>query len=526
MADKIKTVVVLVQENRSFDHMLGWMKSLNPEIDGVTGAEFNRATAGDETSPAVHFGDGSVYVDPDPGHSFQAIYEQVYGDAYTWGVTSPATKPGVPVPPMSGFVQEAEKERAGMSRTVMNGFRPDAVPVYRELVKEFAVCDRWFASVPSSTQPNRMFVHSATSHGLVSNDGKQLRAGLPQRTIFDALHDAGHSFGVYYQFPPSVLFYRNMRQLKYLGNYHPYDVAFKRDCREGKLPNYVVIEQRYFDLKLLPGNDDHPSHDVAQGQRLVKEVYEALRSGPQWHETLLVVTYDEHGGFFDHVPTPVTGVPSPDGIVSAAPVLFGFDRLGVRVPTLLVSPWVEPGTVVHAPDGPEPTSQYEHSSIPATVKKIFGLKEFLTRRDAWAGTFDTVLTRATPRADCPAKLPEPVRLREAEAEEHREISEFQAELVQLGAALNGDHDKEGYDPEGLVQGMTVAAAAAYCGDAFDLFREECHRCRDSGMDGSHVPMVQPAPAPAPAPVDPPEPAPARPSALSKLCGCLPCFNAS
>jgi hypothetical protein len=92
------------------------------------------------------------------------------------------------------------------------------------------------------------------------------------------------------------------------------------------------VEQRYFDLKILPGNDDHPSHDVAEGQRFVKEVYEALRSGPQWEETLLVVTYDEHGGFYDHVPTPAGAgvVPSPDGIVSAAPFFFGFDRLGAR----------------------------------------------------------------------------------------------------------------------------------------------------------------------------------------------------
>ncbi|XP_062198066.1 non-specific phospholipase C4-like [Phragmites australis] len=514
MADKIKTVVVLIQENRSFDHMLGWMKSLNPEINGVTGAELNHAVAGDASSPAVHFGDGSEYVDPDPGHSFQAIYEQVYGDPYTWGNTAPATKPGVVVPPMSGFAQQAEKEKAGMSRTVMNGFRPDAVPVYRELVREFAVCDRWFASVPSSTQPSRMFVHSATSHGLVSNDKKMLRDGLPQRTIFDALHDAGRSFGVYYQFPPSVLFYRNMRQLKYFGKFHPYDIDFKRHCKEGKLPNYVVIEQRYLDLKLLPGNDDHPSHDVAEGQRLVKEVYEALRSGPQWHETLLVITYDEHGGFFDHVPTPIAGVPSPDGIVSAAPVSFNFDRLGVRVPALFISPWIDPGTVVHRPSGPEPTSQYEHSSIPATVKKIFNLKEFLTKRDAWAGTFDSVLTRATPRTDCPEKLPEPVRLRSAEAEEHREISEFQAELVQLGAALNGDHATDAYETDKLIEGMTVAAAAEYCRAAFGRFQQECQRCQECGMDGSHIPTVKPAPGSAQAS-----------SSASNLCGCFPCFKA-
>jgi phospholipase C len=317
-----------------------------------------------------------------------------------------------------------------------------------------------------------------------------------------------------YLFDNIICICRNMRQLKYINKFHPYNVTFKRHCKEGKLPNYVVIEQRYLNLKLFPGNDDHPSHDVANGQRLVKEVYEALRSSPQWHETLLVITYDEHGGFFDHVPTPVEGVPSPDGIVSEPAIGFTFDRLGVRVPALFVSPWIEPGTVIHRPSGPEPTSQYEHSSIPATVKKIFGLKEFLTKRDAWAGTFESVLTRATPRTDCPEQLPEPVRLRSAEeAEDHgREISEFQAELVELAAALKGDHATEAYDTGELVKGMTVAEAADYCHGAFAKFREECQRCHECGMDGCHVPTVQPV-------------VPTTPSASKLMCSCLPCFNA-
>lgn len=207
-AGKIKTVVVLVQENRSFDHMLGWMKSLNPDIDGVTGDETNRVVVADPSSKALRFGDRSEYVDPDPGHSMQAIYEQVYGTPFVDAQTTPITPPGVASPPMSGFAQQAEKEKAGMAETVMNGFRPEAVPVYRELAREFAVCDRWFASNPASTQPNRLFVHSATSHGLVSNDTKALVAGLPQKTIFDSLHDEGYSFGIYYQYPPSTLFYR------------------------------------------------------------------------------------------------------------------------------------------------------------------------------------------------------------------------------------------------------------------------------------------------------------------------------
>ncbi|GJN22629.1 hypothetical protein PR202_gb10214 [Eleusine coracana subsp. coracana] len=517
MAGKIKTVVVLVQENRSFDHMLGWMKkSVNPEIDGVTGAETNLIDASDPSSRAVRFSDGAEYVDPDPGHSMQAIYEQVYGTPFVDATSTPITPAGVTAPPMSGFAQQAEKEMAGMSATVMTGFRPDAVPVHREIVREFAVCDRWFASNPASTQPNRLFVHSATSHGLVSNDTKKLVAGLPQRTIFDSLYDQGYSFGIYYQYPPSTLLYRNLRQLKYFGSFHQFDLSFKRHCREGKLPNYVVIEQRYFDLKLLPGNDDHPSHDVSEGQRFVKEVYEALRSSPQWEEMLLVVTYDEHGGFYDHVPTPVVGVPSPDGIVSPAPFFFKFDRLGVRVPTMFISPWIDKGTVLHRPaSGPYPTSEFEHSSIPATVKKIFNLNSFLTKRDAWAGTFDTVLTRDTPRKDCPLTLPEPVKLRSTDAVEHSPLSEFQQELVQLAAVLNGDHAKDAY-PHKLVDGMTVAQAANYCNDAFKAFLDECDRCKKRGEDDCYIPTLKPQPSPS-TPADK-----NKTSFASKLLACLAC----
>lgn len=155
----IKTIVVVVMENRSFDHMLGWMKKLNPEINGVTGSEWNPVSTSDPNSAKVFFSDGAHYVDPDPGHSFQAIREQIFGSNDTSGM-----------PQMNGFVQQAKSMSDNMTDAVMNGFAPDKVAVYRELVSEFAVFDRWFASIPTSTQPNRMFVHSATSGGATSND--------------------------------------------------------------------------------------------------------------------------------------------------------------------------------------------------------------------------------------------------------------------------------------------------------------------------------------------------------------------
>ncbi|XXG78036.1 hypothetical protein AAC387_Pa08g2063 [Persea americana] len=485
----IKTVVVLVQENRSFDHIIGWMKSLNPEINGVTGAESNPISTSNPNSDLIYFGDRSEYVDPDPGHSFQAIYEQVFGAEFS-------INSSIEVPLMNGFAQQAEKTEKGMSETVMNGFRPHALPVYKELVSEFAVFDRWFASVPAYTQPNRLFVHSATSHGATSNDIEKLMEGYPQKTIFDSLDEDGFSFGIYYQLLPPTLFYRNLRKLKYMGKFHKFDLHFKEHCEEGKLPNYVVIEQRYLDTKLLPGNDDHPSHDVSEGQKFVKQVYEALRASPQWNEILFIITYDEHGGFYDHVPTPVSGVPSPDGIVGPEPFNFRFDRLGVRVPTIMISPWIERGTVVHGPNGPYPTSEFEHSSIPATVKKIFNLKEFLTKRDAWAGTFESVLTRKSPRSDCPVTLPDPKKLRLGEAKEEKKLSEFQEELVQMAAVLNGDHRNDIY-PKKQVANMTVGDAVKYTQDAFKTFLVACENRRKNGADESEI--VVPASFPARSP---------------------------
>lgn len=238
----IKTIVVLVQENRSFDHMLGWMKSLNPEINGVTGSESNPVSTSDPNSNRIKFGDRSIYVDPDPGHSIQDIYEQIFGEP--WSVASEAKK----LPPtMEGFAQNASRQEkpkknttVKMTEAVMNGFKPELVPVSRELIKEFAVCDRWFASVPASTQPNRLYVHSATSHGLSSNDTNKLIGGLPQKTIFDSLQENGFSFGIYYQQLPSTLFYRLVDMITSLPYLFLNKITYLISCRV-KLIMHIYI---------------------------------------------------------------------------------------------------------------------------------------------------------------------------------------------------------------------------------------------------------------------------------------------
>ncbi|KAJ6822253.1 non-specific phospholipase C1-like [Iris pallida] len=487
IAGPIKTLVVVMMENRSFDHMLGWLKRTRPDIDGLTGAESNRILSSDPSSPSVPVSDSASFIDSDPGHSIQAITEQIFGSVLAPDAAYPDPAP------MNGFAQQAESMGEGMARTVMSGFRPEAVPVYSALVEEFAVFDRWFASVPASTQPNRFYVHSATSHGASSNVRKDLIHGFPQRTIFDSLDDDGLSFGVYYQNIPAVLFFKSLRKLKHVARFHSYARAFKAHARKGKLPNYAVIEQRYFDLEAAPANDDHPSHDVARGQRFVKEIYETLRASPQWNETALLITYDEHGGFYDHVPTPVSGVPNPDGMIGRAPYYFKFDRLGIRVPTLLVSPWIDKATVIHEPNGPTPHSQFEHSSVPATVKKMFNLNSnFLTKRDAWAGTFDSYFSlRKTPRTDCPEKLPEVLQsMRPFGAREDVSLSEFQVELIQLASQLNGDHVLNSYPDIG--KGLNVREANRYAEDAVARFLEAGKTALRAGANESAIVTMRPA----------------------------------
>ncbi|KAL6650596.1 hypothetical protein ACP70R_009521 [Stipagrostis hirtigluma subsp. patula] len=436
---RIKTVVVIMMENRSFDHMLGWLRPSCPDIDGLTGREFNRLNASNPVSPEVFVSAHAAYGPP------------------------MATADGNDPAPMSGFVQQTCREGLGMARTVMSGFLPESVPVYSALAAEFAVLDRWFASVPTSTQPNRVFLHSATSHGLSSNVRESLARGLPQRTIFDSLDADGLDFGVYYQDIPAVLFLRRMRRLRHPRRFHSYGGAFRRHARRGTLPSYCVIEQHYFDSDDgCPANDDHPSHDVSEGQRLIKEVYETLRASPQWNETALVITYDEHGGFYDHVPTRCAASPAPTAS-------------SVR------------GTVVHEPDGPTPTSQYEHSSVPATVKKLFNLSSgFLTRRDSWAGTFDHLFTaRDAPRTDYPEKLPEvkkTLRPFGPAIGARKPLSGFQEELIQLASELTGEHLSGSFAD--AVRGMTAGDAKRYARHAAARFLHAGREALLAGADSS------------------------------------------
>ncbi|KAG2257521.1 hypothetical protein Bca52824_076815 [Brassica carinata] len=373
----IKTVVVLVLENRSFDHLLGWMKkSVNPSINGVTGQECNPVPNSTQT---ICFTSDAEFVDPDPGHSFAAVEQQVFGSGQ--------------VPSMMGFVEQALSMPGNLSETVMKGFRPEAVPVYAELVKEFAVFDPWFSSIPGPTQPNRLFVYSATSHGSTSHVKQQLAQGFPQETIFDSLHSVDVDFGIYFQNIPTTLFYRNLRQLKYIFKLHQYDLKFKKDAAKGNLPSLTVIEPRYFNLN----------------------------------------------------------------------------------------------EVVSAAKGPTESSEFEHSSIPATIKKLFNLSSnYLTHRDAWAATFEDVVSHLTsPRTDCPMTLPAVSLMRATDPKEDAALSEFQSEMVQLAAVLNGDHFLSSF-PDEVGKKMTVKQAHEYVKGATSRFIRASKEAVKLGADKSAI----------------------------------------
>jgi len=261
--------------------------------------------------------------------------------------------------------------------------------------------------------------------------------GYPQKTIYEQLDEAGLSWNSYFFELPTPLAFRGTRRS--VRNFRHF-TNFREDVLNGNLATFTHIDPLYGYIPGFSANDDHPNHDVSRGQQLMKDIYEILRAAPTWNSTLFIITYDEHGGFYDHVPAPMD-VPNPDGRTSEEP-FCDFTRLGPRVPTLMISPWIAPKTVVHKPNGPHATSEFEHSSLSATLKKMFNFPRFLTRRDAWAGTFEEVWSGLRePRADCPEKLPEVISYpKKGILNKNSPISSLQQQMVLIAASLTGDNE--------------------------------------------------------------------------------------
>ncbi|MFZ0302436.1 MAG: alkaline phosphatase family protein [Terracidiphilus sp.] len=385
--DALKHIVVLMMENRSFDHMLGSLKAVNPQIDGVDGTQWNSDTQGNQVmvQPLAQY---QGQLDPDPDHAFPAVDQQIFnGDQSNPRVAS-----------MQGFVQNyyVQQQDVAHSQKIMYHFTQDQLPVLTSLALNFAVFNRWFASIPGPTLCNRAFAHYGTSFGQVG-----MNVFYPQgKSIYERLQDAGHTAKLYYfdQQSSSLEVVNLLQHQPQL--FATYD-QFIADCKSGTLSDYSFIEPNYSDHDNDDGSqlasDQHPDHNVQAGELYIASVYNAIQSKPAlWASTALLVVYDEHGGIFDHVPPPDC---VPDGY-SAGPAdtqlsfTFNFDRLGVRVPAILISPWVPKGTVVGT------DRVFEHASIPNTVTNHFiGPYPAATLREQAAQTFLDLLSLPAIRTD-------------------------------------------------------------------------------------------------------------------------------
>ena len=267
---------------------------------------------------------------------------------------------------------------------IMGCFTPEALPVLSALARGYAVADHWFSSVPTETMPNRAFACSGTSQGHM--DDKTHTFTSP--SIFGLLDSHGLGWAIY-GYDAEPLTKNTFTDISGAAAAHFGQFTdFQSAAAAGTLPPFTFLEPSWSST----GNSQHPNYDVALGEQLIHDVYEALRAGPGWAQTLLVVTYDEHGGCYDHV-SPPWGATPPDSTTGE----FGFDftRFGVRVPTVLISPLIAPGTVFRVPAGSVPL---DHTAILKTVEQRWSLPA-LTARDAAAPGFGDVLTLAAARTD-------------------------------------------------------------------------------------------------------------------------------
>jgi phospholipase C len=387
-------------ENRSFDHMLGFsgltgkdaVTGQPTKINGLSGTESNSWNG---ATYRVSF----PAVDPmkvDPYHEFTDVLEQLCGHGATY---PPINNTGF----VSNFAVEAKSPSPG---DVMKCFEPQGLPVLTALAKEFAVCDSWFCSMPGPTWPNRFFALGASSADL---DHSPINA---ETAIWQTVDGFKFQNGSIFDASSGFLFFK--RKLKwriYAGNIiftlahalrgiHIWDITrYSRFAQDLQDPNYPAqftwIEPNYGHVTTdyIGGNSQHPLDGVTGGEALIKATYEAIRNSPLWESSMLIITWDEHGGYFDHV-APPAAIPPGDKpqFPGATKYDFAFDRYGPRVPAVVISPFVPRNTIDHR--------AYDHASIPATVERLFNLSP-LTARDRAARDVVALASLPAPRPDAP-----------------------------------------------------------------------------------------------------------------------------
>lgn len=449
MSAPLDHLVVLALENRSFDHMLGYLDHPDPRFDGLLGREFANPGWRGQPASVLATTSAKAVLPVDPDHSHDAVMQQlaIHGrgsrrSAQMRGFVESYERKGrgLAPPRFAGLLgpfmrwrtqrQDAANAVEGRGPLAMACQDPSRVRALATLALEFAVCSRWFASVPGETWPNRNFMHAATSHGTTDIE----LDFYTDRTIFELLEDHQRDWHIYFDDTPQVWAFRRLWDDNRKACWHPFH-RFAEHVAADSLPAYSFIEPNHRPpLHLVggnplaagagPSNSQHPGNnqipngdydayatsgheDFVRGDQLIANVYETLRANPAvFARTLLLVTYDEHGGLCDHVPPP-SNVPAPGG--STSPSLFSrlrdlilrrktesfdFTTLGVRVPAVVVSPLVPVGVVDNTPR--------DHASIPATARRLFAPEAPpLTNRDAWAPPFSTLASLDEPRVDLP-----------------------------------------------------------------------------------------------------------------------------
>ena len=370
----INHIVVLMQENRSYDHYLGQLRKQGVERQPK-----------DASNP-----------DPTGGAPIRAFHEKGYcavaDPSHSWNGTHRSWNDGA----MDGFTTANVDPADPTGRRSMGYYQNGDLNYYYRLYKLFATGDRYFCSMLGPTFPNRFFLVAGTSFGHIRNDIPSTLTEFSQPTIFNQLDDAGVSWKIYFaQITENFVFAYVRNQPE--GKVVPIAEYFA-DAAAGTLPQVSFVEPVYI-AGVNVQSDEHPPANVQVGQDFAAGVINALLASPQWSDSALFFTYDEHGGFYDHVPPPPACV--PDGIapvLQPSDVVAVFDRYGIRVPMVVVSPYARKKFVSH--------TVYDHTSILRFIQTRFDVPA-LTARDANADPMLELFDFAAPPFTRPPKLPSP-----------------------------------------------------------------------------------------------------------------------
>lgn len=440
----IKHIVHVMLENRSFDNLLGWLyeeaektnlvtaiDTQNPQTyHGLHPGLFNLDKDGNP-QPVIKGTGGNLRIPAwDPHEVFEHIYKQCY-TSLTPGAPNPTA-----TPEMGGFYQDYYSF-LDTPEDIMKTFTPDDLPVINGLARNFAVCDQWFASIPTQTNCNRAFAATGNSIGedhysgqkgaWVDNhfdtfDPVKLKVNFTSPTHWNILSDHGYNstddWMIYYNKLWYLSDYCYTRDLftqiqdsSFDQHFDQIETFYER-AKAGTLPAYSFIEPSWGNMWGpigIQGNDYHPPTNVGPGEMFLSKLYQAVAQSPSWNETLLVITFDEHGGTYDHFPIATNATPPWENGNPAQPDFleqdFPFDTFGVRVPAIFVSPQIQANTVFRAPSGSTP---FDHTSFIATLLKWKGIDPASSGMGARVGnapTFEAVLNANTLRTDTPAITP-------------------------------------------------------------------------------------------------------------------------